>query len=438
MRRRIRELPQHHADRWLRRSRADHRPARRADHRRADPAPCRRQRRGDARGGPGRRRHRPRGPHPRLARGAGLREPRGGTPQGRRHLRQPAPFPARRPARRRQVRADRRPSGPPAHPVPVRPGRRSLDPRARRLRPRAPSTERPRRLRCVCRHRRAARRARRDRGRRAARRDRDAPLPRQRPPPLRPPAQLPGGAAGRGRRDLLVQPHLRAGNDGGRGPGGRAARLPRARRARPRPPLLPRRQRPRSITPGSCRSAPTWRCPRSRGRRSARVRLINAYLRRLRATAEHDPAVAGALIAVVGMLERPPHVLRPAIAARVARGPRALPCSERVEGVRRRELRIGGATHPAARGRTAGRRGGRRLPARQPGLERGLGAAARRHRPPLACCGLGCPRIRPSRPRRSRFGRPSRHTRSSSAARSTRSGSSASISSHTTSVGPGA
>jgi 2-polyprenyl-6-methoxyphenol hydroxylase-like FAD-dependent oxidoreductase len=63
--------------------------------------------------------------------------------------------------------------------------------------------------------------------------------------------------------------------------------------------------------------------PEIEGRRSARVRLINAYLRRLRATAEHDPAVAGAFIAVVGMLERPPHVLRPAIAARVAHVARA-------------------------------------------------------------------------------------------------------------------
>jgi 2-polyprenyl-6-methoxyphenol hydroxylase-like FAD-dependent oxidoreductase len=62
--------------------------------------------------------------------------------------------------------------------------------------------------------------------------------------------------------------------------------------------------------------------PEVEGRRSARVRLINAYLRRLRATAEHDPAAAGALIAVVGMRERPGHVLRPAMAARVARGTR--------------------------------------------------------------------------------------------------------------------
>ncbi len=62
--------------------------------------------------------------------------------------------------------------------------------------------------------------------------------------------------------------------------------------------------------------------PGIRGRRSARVHLINAYLRRLRATAEHDVDVAGAFSAVVGMLEPPRHVLRPAIAARVARGPR--------------------------------------------------------------------------------------------------------------------
>ena len=171
---------------------------RRAGHRRADPAPCRRQRRGDARGGPRRRRH---------------RAARPASPPGSRRWATRAPTEerlnvdvtyasrrlsaARRPARRRQVRADRRPSGPPAHAVPVRPGGRALDPRARRLRPRAPSTERPRRLRRVCGHRRAARRARSDRGRRAARRDRDPSLPRQRPPPLRPPAQLPGGAAGR-------------------------------------------------------------------------------------------------------------------------------------------------------------------------------------------------------------------------------------------------
>jgi 2-polyprenyl-6-methoxyphenol hydroxylase-like FAD-dependent oxidoreductase len=62
--------------------------------------------------------------------------------------------------------------------------------------------------------------------------------------------------------------------------------------------------------------------PAVSGRRPARVRLVNAYLRRLRATAEHDHHVAAAFSAVIGMVEPPRHVLRPAIAVRVARGPR--------------------------------------------------------------------------------------------------------------------
>jgi pimeloyl-ACP methyl ester carboxylesterase/2-polyprenyl-6-methoxyphenol hydroxylase-like FAD-dependent oxidoreductase len=86
--------------------------------------------------------------------------------------------------------------------------------------------------------------------------------------------------------------------------------------------------------------------PEVQGRRSARVRIINAYLRRLRATAQHDHAVAGAFTAVIGMLERPAHVLRPAIALRVARGPHRPSFTERVEGVRVRELRIGGLRTP--------------------------------------------------------------------------------------------
>jgi 2-polyprenyl-6-methoxyphenol hydroxylase-like FAD-dependent oxidoreductase len=72
--------------------------------------------------------------------------------------------------------------------------------------------------------------------------------------------------------------------------------------------------------------------PEVSGRRPARVRLVNAYLRRLRATAEHDVDVAGAFSAVIGMLEPPHHVLRPAIAVRVARGPR--PVSSLESGAR--------------------------------------------------------------------------------------------------------
>jgi pimeloyl-ACP methyl ester carboxylesterase/2-polyprenyl-6-methoxyphenol hydroxylase-like FAD-dependent oxidoreductase len=86
--------------------------------------------------------------------------------------------------------------------------------------------------------------------------------------------------------------------------------------------------------------------PEVEGRLSARGRMTNAYLSRLRATAEHDSSVAGALVAVVGMRERPPHVLRPAIAVRVARGPRPLRWDPQVDGVRRRDLRIGGVRTP--------------------------------------------------------------------------------------------
>jgi alpha/beta hydrolase fold len=70
------------------------------------------------------------------------------------------------------------------------------------------------------------------------------------------------------------------------------------------------------------------------------------YLRRLRAVAATDPVVAGAFIAVVGMRERPPHVLRPAVAARVVRGPRPVEWSDRAERVRRRELCVGAVSTP--------------------------------------------------------------------------------------------
>lgn len=52
------------------------------------------------------------------------------------------------------------------------------------------------------------------------------------------------------------------------------------------------------------------------------VRAINAYLRRLRAVAAHDPRVAEALVQVIGMRERPSHVLRPATMRLVLRGAR--------------------------------------------------------------------------------------------------------------------
>ena len=82
------------------------------------------------------------------------------------------------------------------------------------------------------------------------------------------------------------------------------------------------------------------------GTRPLGVRVINAYLRRLRAVAEHDPAVAGAFIAVVGMREPPAHVLRPPTALRVLRGPRPNGWREPVAAVRHGELRVGEITSP--------------------------------------------------------------------------------------------
>ncbi|MEZ0293881.1 MAG: FAD-dependent oxidoreductase, partial [Solirubrobacteraceae bacterium] len=65
--------------------------------------------------------------------------------------------------------------------------------------------------------------------------------------------------------------------------------------------------------------------PQVAGPRPVRVRVLNAYLRRLRAAAVDDNAVAGALIAVVGLVEQPRTLLAPGIVRRVALGPRARP-----------------------------------------------------------------------------------------------------------------
>ncbi len=56
------------------------------------------------------------------------------------------------------------------------------------------------------------------------------------------------------------------------------------------------------------------------------------------------------------MLERPPRLMRPAIARRVARGPRATAWSDRVEGVRRSELRLDGVRTPLREAGPAGDR----------------------------------------------------------------------------------
>jgi 2-polyprenyl-6-methoxyphenol hydroxylase-like FAD-dependent oxidoreductase len=57
--------------------------------------------------------------------------------------------------------------------------------------------------------------------------------------------------------------------------------------------------------------------PTVAGPRPARVRLVNAYLRRLHAAAERDPVLALAFINVVAMIERPRRLLNPGLLARV-------------------------------------------------------------------------------------------------------------------------
>ncbi|HLJ98358.1 MAG TPA: FAD-dependent monooxygenase [Streptosporangiaceae bacterium] len=60
--------------------------------------------------------------------------------------------------------------------------------------------------------------------------------------------------------------------------------------------------------------------PQVPGKRTAKVRLVNAYLPRLHAAAEHDQALATALIRVIGLKDRPEGLLRPDRMLRVLRG----------------------------------------------------------------------------------------------------------------------
>jgi 2-polyprenyl-6-methoxyphenol hydroxylase-like FAD-dependent oxidoreductase len=60
--------------------------------------------------------------------------------------------------------------------------------------------------------------------------------------------------------------------------------------------------------------------PGVQGRRTAKVRLVSAYLGRLHAAAAHDADLAGAFLRVAGLVAPPGSLLRPGVAARVLRG----------------------------------------------------------------------------------------------------------------------
>lgn len=71
------------------------------------------------------------------------------------------------------------------------------------------------------------------------------------------------------------------------------------------------------------------------GKRSAKVRLVNAYMPRLHAAAAHDDALAAALVRVIGLKDRPEGLLRPDRMLRVlhasmasSRQPTATPASQ--------------------------------------------------------------------------------------------------------------
>jgi hypothetical protein len=62
--------------------------------------------------------------------------------------------------------------------------------------------------------------------------------------------------------------------------------------------------------------------PGVQGRRTLKVRLVNAYIARLHAAAAHDAHLASAFVRVAGLIEPPQSLLRPSIAVRVLRASR--------------------------------------------------------------------------------------------------------------------
>jgi 2-polyprenyl-6-methoxyphenol hydroxylase-like FAD-dependent oxidoreductase len=65
------------------------------------------------------------------------------------------------------------------------------------------------------------------------------------------------------------------------------------------------------------------RFPEVKGPRTAKVRMVNAYLARLHAAAGSDPVLGRAFLRVVNLIDPPEHLMSPELAFRVMRGARA-------------------------------------------------------------------------------------------------------------------
>jgi 2-polyprenyl-6-methoxyphenol hydroxylase-like FAD-dependent oxidoreductase len=86
------------------------------------------------------------------------------------------------------------------------------------------------------------------------------------------------------------------------------------------------------------------RLPGVQGARTAKVRLINAYLARFHVAAATDPVLGGAFVRVGNLMDRPERLLRPTIALRVLRG------NLRRAATRSHESRPASRTQPVAGG----------------------------------------------------------------------------------------
>ncbi|MDT0530911.1 FAD-dependent monooxygenase [Micromonospora sp. DSM 115977] len=72
------------------------------------------------------------------------------------------------------------------------------------------------------------------------------------------------------------------------------------------------------------------RFPEVPGRRSPRVRLVNAYVGRLHAAATRDPALGAAFLRVVNLVDPPTRLLSPPVLLRVLRGSSYLPSASSI------------------------------------------------------------------------------------------------------------